>query len=1255
MKERSRRRKALAVSLAAVVTLTSVPFTTVKAAEAADNEVTDEIADKYKGEDYRLVWNDEFDGEGLNLEDWNVEEHEPGWVNAELQRYTKLDEGNIKVADGKLVIQPKATPKAGSNSEGSRELLKNAGFESADGTNAEGWLLSVTSPGEGSVAYQDGKAIITVDNPGEENWNVQLQQQGIRLVQGHKYEFQVTAKADTARKVEVNALDPNNEYAWYGGGTLDISTQEKPFSFQVDLSDNQKVTSSTIALQINFGLIGESAKNSAATTVTLSNISFRDITEGLDEEEEEKEYEITSGRITTQGKQDFTYGRFEARAKVPTGMGYLPAFWLMATNEHFYGQWPRCGEIDIMEVMGQETNKSYHTIHYGYDASSGHKENQGTKVLKEGSYADEYHVFRVDWEPGSITWYVDDQQVYTTSSWYTGQDDSSRLTYPAPFDQNFYIILNLAVGGSWVGYPDQSVYEDMENQAYYVDYVRVYQKSAEAYADAESTVEDPPVTYREADESGNYVRNGDFAQDISLDGAGDADADNWKLHLENDAKGTTYTVSEKAIRIQPAAEGSMNHSVQLKQENVPMYKGWEYELSFDASADEERTIIVDVEGPERNWIRYMADTTFNLTTEKKTYTHSFTMDEKTDANGSLEFNLGNQGSLAGVTISNVRLTHKSGEELPEDTTKEIRADGNYIYNGSFDQGDRRLGYWEYDREDAAQISVTNTNNIRQLKVKVEVPDGADEAHPVTISQSELAPLAAGRYELSFDAYMEEGGEADALTVTAVGHDFTPELTTKSVNYAEKITLEENLEREDANVTFAFTKPGTYYLDNVRLVENAMIKNGSFDAGLVGFAPYVHSNISASYVVDNMNGNDNAFAITIEDTVAEDAANSWYVQLNQDGVNLEKGKNYRISFRAKSSIARKISYALQQYEGDWTNYSGTGAVNLTSEWQTFTNEFTMTSESDPATRFNITMGSVDGERITQKHVVYIDDIVLEEIESESDETKQDDTEVRDEDDQEEVKEPENPVSEPENPAKEQENPVKEPEKSTEKQQPSTPEVTPGDLTGKQETASGTNNNGKAEKGETVVTKEGTYTATGAKTATFTLADSKATTVTIPSTVKIDGVQVKVTEIAAKAFRKNMAIKSVTIGKNIKTIGANAFEGAGNLKTVKMAGTSLTTIKKNAFKGDTKLKTLDLSKQKNLKKIEANAFAGCKKLKTIKLNGNKLTSVAKSAFKSCPNKKSTKVTIYAKDKKQFGKVVKKLKKAGLSKATYIFKKK
>ncbi len=514
----------------------------------------------------------------------------------------------------------------------------------------------------------------------------------------------------------------------------------------------------------------------------------------------------------------------------------------------------------------------------------------------------------------------------------------------------------------------------MNDDSYAVDYVRVYQNEASEYEKAEKKAKRPeaaPVTYREPDEDGNYVINGDFRDDIAIDGAEDASIDNWVLHLESDAKDTTYKVDNNKIKIKPAAEGSQNHSVQLKQAGIPMYKGWEYELTFDAVASEDRDIIIDVEGPDRGWIRYFADTKVNVGKKKQSYTYNFTMNEKTDPNSALEFNLGKQKSTAAVTISNVKLTHKSGEEIKDANEKTIRPDGNYIYNGGFDQGEGRLGYWNVSDSDA--VSVTNKSNSRVLKVVA--PKGTSKSNPVTVEQKELEPLVAGKYEFSFDGYADD---KYGLTINVAGETIKPELKEKKSKYAYKFEVKKNLSRKDSNVEFVFTKPGEYFIDNAFLTEAALIKNGSFNAGLSGFLPYIHDSVNANYVIDNMNGNDNAFAITIDDTVATDAGNEWYVQLNQDGVKLEKGKKYRVSFKAKSSIERLIKYSLQEFEGNWTNYSGTGSVEIGKEWKSFTHDFVMENETDANTRFNITMGSVDGERIQKKHDVFIDDIDLVEL-------------------------------------------------------------------------------------------------------------------------------------------------------------------------------------------------------------------------------------------------------------------------------------
>ena len=202
----------------------------------------------------------------------------------------------------------------------------------------------------------------------------------------------------------------------------------------------------------------------------------------------------------------------------------------------------------------------------------------------------------------------------------------------------------------------------------------------------------------------------------------------------------------------------------------------------------------------------------------------------------------------------------------------------------------------------------------------------------------------------------------------------------------------------------------------------------------------------------------------------------------------------------------------------------------------------------------------------------------------------------------------------------------------------------------------NNNGVAEAGETAITEQGTFTATSATTATYTPSEAvkNSADVNIPATANIDGQEVTVTEIPKDAFKDDTAIKNVTVGANIKTIGEGAFQNAKNLTVVKFETKNITAIAKNTFAGATKLKSIDLSKQKKLKTISANAFKGCKKLKTIKIYGNKLTKVNKTAFKGCANKKSVKVTIFAKNKKQYNKVVKMIKKAGLKKVSFKYKK-
>lgn len=350
-----------------------------------------------------------------------------------------------------------------------------------------------------------------------------------------------------------------------------------------------------------------------------------------------KDY-YTSGKVTTKGKQDFLYGKVVASAKVPQGKGLWPAIWMMPTNQSYYGGWPRCGEIDIMEVLGDDVNTAYSTIHYGKP----HNEQQGKYVLTGDGFADGFHEYSVEWEPGEMRFYIDENLILTVNDWFSGDVGIDDRPYPAPFDQTFYVQLNLAVGGTWPGNPDDST--DFDKAEFEIDYVRVYQK--ESY---DTNVTKPEKVYREALEDGNYIYNGDFAVAEDLD-----DDTDWSFFLAQGGVGEAV-IEDGMIAINTKSAGTVDYSLQLVQPELPMIKGNEYRLTFEAYAEEKRTMNVCVSAPTAGWIRYLSDTPVELTTDWQTYTYEFKMKDRDDNNGRLEFNLGNMGSVGTVYIKNVRV------------------------------------------------------------------------------------------------------------------------------------------------------------------------------------------------------------------------------------------------------------------------------------------------------------------------------------------------------------------------------------------------------------------------------------------------------------------------------------------------------------------------------------------------------------------------------------------------------------------------
>ncbi len=217
---------------------------------------------------------------------------------------------------------------------------------------------------------------------------------------------------------------------------------------------------------------------------------------------------FTSARMVTKNKADFKYGRFEMRAKLPSGQGSWPAFWLLPTDE-VYGGWPKSGEIDIVEAVnlkstdadGKPESHIYGTLHYGKDWPDNVSSGQAYKLPNDINPADDFHTYAIEWQEGEIRWYVDDylyatqrsSEIRTNSKgetvglkhrgWFAEYYDqvSGELTThygSAPYDQEFHMLLNFAVGGNWPENVNETGIDMLafENgQVFEIDFVRVYQ------------------------------------------------------------------------------------------------------------------------------------------------------------------------------------------------------------------------------------------------------------------------------------------------------------------------------------------------------------------------------------------------------------------------------------------------------------------------------------------------------------------------------------------------------------------------------------------------------------------------------------------------------------------------------------------------------------------------------------------------------------------------------------------------------------
>lgn len=645
---------------------------------------------------------------------------------------------------------------------------------------------------------------------------------------------------------------------------------------------------------------------------------------------------MDDGNLTKDKEKLYTkqYGRFESRIKIEPregedGTGLWPAFWLMPSDD-VYGTWAASGEIDIMEARGSNQHSVDGTIHYGSQWPN-NKAIGGHYGAEDPDFSTaDWHTYAVEWVPGEIRWYVDDVCYYSTSEWYaTSADNATDYTYPAPFNEEFYIMLNLAVGGD---YDAGALSDSLTGANMYVDYVRVYDLADEngtAYTDEayeawEATVSAPAYVPADAPVSGEvgvsmvdasdltgYKTTGNYpSEEKSVRDA------QWFVSNLSTGTGTSVNTLEKdgeddVLCINTTKVGGNDYEVQLIH-NVPLTRGYRYELNFDGKADKAKSVsgkFANISG----YPAYSDALTVDLDTDWQHYSYTLDMTADTDADARLEFTVG--GAVGRTYFKNFSIvcTGKIPQEGADDA-KEPLANGNHVYNGTFDQGTGRTFYW-HAMEDTTLSSAKSEC--------VAVVEGSKEGSG--IYQKGMNLLSADQYRVSLDLSAQSEKNVtvrlERADKTTVYGEETFAVTEEPANYTFDFTMPEGLTDQEAVLTIV-TGEGSVRIDNVSMKR---LTNNNLDWSMIDFYPLYNNDFfngddgwniwseNAGWQTHSING---AGAMDMEYSVGADA-DFWCVGVQSSAVKMTEGVPYKIVIHYEST--KDVSIKVETPDGTQTDY------------------------------------------------------------------------------------------------------------------------------------------------------------------------------------------------------------------------------------------------------------------------------------------------------------------------------------------------
>jgi beta-glucanase (GH16 family) len=684
--------------------------------------------------------------------------------------------------------------------------------------------------------------------------------------------------------------------------------------------------------------------------------------------------QVTSGRIKTAGKFDMKYGKIDVRAKLPLGTGLWPAIWMMPAND-VYGGWAASGEIDIMEAKGRFPEEVGGTLHYG-GAWPNNKYSGKSYKFEDGSTIADFHNYSLEWEPGEIRWYVDGKLYQTQTSWYTTNKDGEKYAFPAPFDQDFYVILNLAFGGNYDGglYDESKLPGEMV-----VDYVHAYELTGRPYKTATDplvTLDPLPEGAKQADSTGNLISNSNFSEPIVNNPEGLNDFGTaWNfVHIPGTAGDGTQSIDaidgKNYAKIEITAPGTQNYAVQLIQRTT-VGKGRWYKLSFDAKTSNSRKIDLKVGGGEdRGYTVYSDVYSYNLTDTFKHFESTFQMTADTDLKGRVEFELGLDTNT--VWIGNVRLEEIQAPEVDLNSSKTpLPVSGNHVYNGSFDKASvSRMTYWNLILN-GAKANAYVPEETRELNV--DITKAGTGAEVITLDQRGIQLVKDGQYRLSFKARSAADRNIKVKLASKDGtigyvseKDFS--LTSEMKTFELPFTMNAATDMESQLVFMLGGSNSKVFIDDVVLVKTNVdytgvdlypLKNGDFSLGYTGWEQFSQG-ADAAFSIDN------GAAKIAATSLGSDA---WSIMLIQSGMNFTKNVEYVLSFDARASVNRDILVTMEN--ASYSRAFDSGSLQLTPQSMHF--EYVVKPAVSESLALKFQMGRTSQGAAGD---VYIDNVVLQ---------------------------------------------------------------------------------------------------------------------------------------------------------------------------------------------------------------------------------------------------------------------------------------